>query len=73
MSSNINLSNIYFIVPIIILIIVLFFYINEHFGCNKCGEILKHQWVKNDGDCSVLCSGNGCTKGTWDGENCICE
>jgi len=73
MSSNITLQNIYFIVPIVFFIIILFFYISEHFGCNTCGDILKHQWVKNDGDCTVLCSGNGCIKGTWDGENCTCE
>lgn len=74
MSSNINLNNIYFIAPIVIfLIIILFFYISENFGCNVCGDILKHQWVKNEGDCSVLCSGNGCVKGVWADDKCTCE
>jgi len=56
-----------------LLFLFILFYINEQFTCNDCGEILKHQWVKNVDDCNVLCNGYGCTNGIWKDNNCTCE
>jgi hypothetical protein len=69
-----SLNNNYIILSLsVVLILLVFYYISEHFGCNTCGDILKHQWVKNEGDCNVLCNGNGCTIGIWENGNCTCE
>lgn len=72
MSLNISINNIYIII-IGVLIFLFLFYINEHFGCNKCGDILNLKWIKNENDCNVLCSGNGCTTGVWNNNICTCE